>query len=39
LKIAPGKSETFHYRFYFHAGDTEQAKVAEQYRDFTMMVK
>lgn len=39
FKIAPGKSATFRYRFYFHEGDTEQAKVAERYRDYTAKVK
>ena len=39
FKIAPGKSATFRYRFYFHEGDTEQAKVAEHYRDYTAKVK
>src|ERR1041385_5999866 len=31
LKIAKGESLTFRYRFYFHDGDTKQAKVAEHY--------
>jgi hypothetical protein len=39
FKIAPGKSATFRYRFYFHEGDTEQAKVADHYRDYTAKVK
>ena len=39
FKIAPGKSVTFRYRFYFHAGDTEQAKVADHYREYTPKVK
>jgi len=39
FKIAPGKSATFRYRFFFHEGDTEQARVAEQYRDYTAKVK
>jgi hypothetical protein len=34
-KIAPGESISYRYRFYFHAGDTEQAKVAEHYHDYT----
>jgi hypothetical protein len=34
FKIAPGQSVTFRYRFYFHAGDTDQAKVADHYRDY-----
>ncbi len=37
--IAAGKSVTFRYRFYFHEGDAEQAKVAEHYRDYTATVK
>jgi hypothetical protein len=39
FKIAPGKSVTFRYRFYFHEGDPEQAKVADQYRDYAAKVK
>lgn len=35
FKVEAGKSVTFRYRFYFHEGDTEQAKVAEQYRVYT----
>jgi len=34
FKIAPGQSATFRYRFYFHEGDTEGAKVAEHYREY-----
>jgi hypothetical protein len=34
LKLAPGESVTYRYRFYVHAGDTEQAKVAEHYRAY-----
>ncbi len=37
--IAAGKSVTFRYRFYFHSGDTEAAKVAERYRDYTAKAK
>ncbi len=37
--IAPGKSVTFRYRFYFHAGDPEAAKVAEHYRDYAAKAK
>jgi hypothetical protein len=33
-KIPAGQSITFRYRFYFHAGDTEQAKVAEHYKEY-----
>ncbi|MGB8168267.1 MAG: PmoA family protein [Chthoniobacteraceae bacterium] len=39
FKIAPGQSATFRYRFYFHEGDAEQAKVAEHYRDYTAKTK
>jgi hypothetical protein len=38
-KIAAGQSATFRYRFYFHEGDAEQAKVAEHYRDYTSKAK
>jgi len=38
-KIAPGQSATFRYRIYFHEGDEQQGKVAEQYRDFIATVK
>jgi len=34
LKIPAGQSVTFKYRFYFHKGDTQQAKVAEYYRQY-----
>jgi len=34
FKIAPGESVTFRYRFYFHAGDTEEAKVADHYHEY-----
>ncbi len=34
LKIPAGQSVTFRYRFYFHAGDEQQGKVAEHYRDY-----
>ncbi len=34
LTIEAGKSTTFRWRFYFHAGDEKQAKVAERYKDF-----
>lgn len=39
FKVAPGQSVTFRYRFYFHAGDTEQAKVADHYREYVAKVK
>ncbi len=32
--IAAGKSATFRYRFYFHEGDPEQAKVAARYSEY-----
>ena len=34
FKVAPGQSVTFRYRFYFHAGDTDQAKVAQHYDEY-----
>jgi hypothetical protein len=34
LKIAPGQSVTFRYRFYLHEGDEKQAKVAERYEEY-----
>jgi Methane oxygenase PmoA len=34
LKIAPGKSVTFKYRFYIHEGDEQQGKVAERYAEY-----
>lgn len=37
--IAPGKSATFRYRFYFHRGDAEQARVADHFRDYASTVK
>jgi hypothetical protein len=37
--IAAGQSATFRYRFYFHEGDTEQAKVAERYQEYVAKVK
>lgn len=39
FKIPAGQSATFRYRFYFHEGDTDQAKVAEHYKDYTAKVK
>jgi hypothetical protein len=39
FKIAPGQRATFRYRFYFHEGDTDQARVAEHYRAYTATVK
>jgi hypothetical protein len=33
--IPPGGSLTLRYRFYFHAGDPETAKVAEHYAEYT----
>jgi sugar phosphate isomerase/epimerase len=35
ITIPAGESLTFKYRFYFHKGDTNQAKVAEHYREYT----
>lgn len=34
LKVPAGQSITFRWRFYLHAGDNEQAKVAEKYADY-----
>ena len=34
LTIPAGKSLTFRYRFYLHAGDEQQAKVAERYQEY-----
>ncbi len=34
LTIKSGDSVSFRYRFYFHKGDCEQAKVAERYREY-----
>ena len=34
LTIKSGDSVTFRYRFYFHKGDFQQAKVAELYCDY-----
>jgi hypothetical protein len=35
LTVPAGQSVTFKYRFYIHEGDTEQAKVAERYKEYT----
>lgn len=34
MKIAAGKSETFRWRFYFHQGDENAAKIAERYKEY-----
>ena len=34
LTVAAGKSISFHYRFYLHEGDEQQAKVAEKYHQY-----
>ena len=34
ITIPAGESLTLKYRFYFHKGDTNQAKVAEHYREY-----
>lgn len=34
LTVAAGQSITFRYRFYWHQGDQQQAKVAERYREY-----
>lgn len=35
LVIPAGRSTTFRYRFYIHEGDTEAAKVAERYKEYS----
>jgi len=35
ITIPAGENLTFKYRFYFHKGDTNQAKVAEHYREYS----
>ena len=37
MKLAKGETITLRYRIYFHAGDPDQAKVAEQYARFAKM--
>ncbi|MEW6302297.1 MAG: PmoA family protein [Verrucomicrobiota bacterium] len=39
MKIAPGQSVTFKYRFYWHEGDEKQGKVAERYADYAKGAK
>jgi hypothetical protein len=39
LTIPRGQSVTFRYRFYFHEGDTTQAKVAERYQEYVAGAK
>jgi len=39
FKVEAGKSVTFRYRFYFHEGDAEQAKVAARYKEYAAKVK
>jgi len=34
LVVPAGQSVTFRYRFYFHEGDEQQARVAERYADY-----
>jgi hypothetical protein len=34
MKIEPGQSVTFRYRFYIHEGDADQAKVADRFREY-----
>jgi hypothetical protein len=34
LKVAPGQSVTFRYRFYFHEGNEQQAGVAQKYQAY-----
>jgi hypothetical protein len=35
LVVSAGQTVTFRYRFYFHAGDEQQAKVAEHYAEYS----
>ncbi len=35
LTIPAGRSLSFRYRFYIHEGDTDAAKVADRYREYT----
>ena len=39
FKVPAGQSVTFRYRFYFHEGDTDQAKVADHYNDYVAAKK
>ena len=39
LKIAAGQSVTFRYRFFFHTGTAEEAKVAERFEEFATEAK
>lgn len=39
MKLAPGQSVTFRYRFYWHEGDEQQGKVAERYREYVQQTK
>ena len=34
LRIAPGESVTFRYRFYIHEGDEKEARVAQRYEEY-----
>jgi hypothetical protein len=34
MKVPAGESVTFNYRFYFHQGDAQEAKVAEHYKNY-----
>lgn len=37
MTIKAGDSVTFLYRFFFHEGDSKQARIAERYREFSSM--
>ncbi|MEI9893840.1 MAG: PmoA family protein [Chthoniobacter sp.] len=39
FQVPAGQSVTFRYRFYFHEGDTDQAKVADHYNDYISPAK
>ncbi len=37
LEVAAGQSVTWRYRFYFHRGDEQEAKVAERYAEYAQV--
>jgi hypothetical protein len=37
FEMSPSGRVTFRYRFYFHTGDTDTAKVAQRFRDFAVV--
>jgi len=36
--VKAGESVTFRYRFFFHTGDEQQARVAEQYKEYVRQI-